>query len=139
MFEGDLALSLLCLVSGLVLLGIGAFVYLRNPFLRPSKLFLLMTVEVALASFADLLMLNAPDDGSASPWARVMVARFVGAFATNFYRITTLPTEKNLRVLADHKRSYAATSLLLVAIAVAAVDGVTASRFRFPAGTYHRC
>ncbi len=131
MFEGDLAFSFMDLAVGLMTLAMGSYIFLRNPYLRLSKLFLAVTALYSIAAIAAFLMLNAPDEAWALPWAHLMTLAIVGAFSVQLYLITLLPIERNPRLLSDHKFLYSALAFLGAALTLIAVQDVELTPFGY--------
>jgi hypothetical protein len=129
MLEGDLAYSVINLAVGFVSIALGIFVFMRNPYLKLSKLFLVVTFFYLLVSLAGFLMVNALDSGAGLIWAKVYSVSVIGALSTQFLLITMLPFERNPGQRFKRRDTYIGSSVALAVLIALTIDRVEPSVF----------
>ncbi len=61
MSEGGLLFPVISITSAIVCLSLGIYVLIKNPYLKSSKLFIILATIATLTSLAIFLMIIAPD------------------------------------------------------------------------------
>jgi hypothetical protein len=113
LLEGIQVVSSIAVVAASVCFSLGVYVKIKNPYLKSSKLFFLITMIATITSIADLLIINAPDEGVAQAVAHPLVFLSTALAATMLYLTAYLPYEREGLWLVRHKREYAAISIFI--------------------------
>jgi len=113
LLEGIQVVSSIAIVAASICFSLGVYVRLKNPYLKSSKLFFLIAMIATIASLADLLIINASDEGVALAVAHPLIFLSTILAATMLYLTAHLPYERESSWLVRHKREYAAISIFI--------------------------
>jgi hypothetical protein len=122
--EGSQLVSSISIVAATVCLALGIYVMLRNPYLKSSKLFMVLASIAALASLVDYIIITAPDEAAALTTARPLIFFSVLLAAMMLYMTAYLPYERERSWLVRHKWEFAISAVVAAAVPALSVDTV---------------
>jgi hypothetical protein len=131
MLEGDLAYSLISLAAGIVCLGLGLYIFRKNPHLMISQVLVITMSLLTINAVFIFLLANAPDATTASLFARatIFVSILVG---TSFvYLSSYLPYERRDSWVLQNRTFFPALSLMLALIPAALIDQVYSDQYGY--------
>lgn len=129
MLEGIHVVSSIAIVSASICFFLGVYVRLKNPYLKSSKLFFLIAMIATITSLADLLIINAPDEGVAQAVAHPLVFLSTVLAATMLYLTAYLPYERESSWFVRHKREYAAISIFVGLVPALFISSVAEDQY----------
>jgi len=115
MFE-DVAIASISLLASIVCLSFGIFVYLKNPHLRSSRVFIILASVAALATLTEAFIITSPGEVVAQGFARILVFLTVLLAATMLYMTSCLPYDRQRSLLVRRKKEYVLIVILIGAI-----------------------
>ncbi len=115
MFEAGLVFSAISIIAVMVCISLSLYVLIRNPHLKSSRVFVLLTLMAILTDLTDFFMITASDEGTALAFARPTIFFSTITVATMLYLTSFLPYERKGSWLVRHKREF---TLIIVFTAV---------------------
>lgn len=129
MFEGIHVVSSIAIVAAMVCCSLGIFVMIKNPYLKSSKLFFMISMIAGLTGLTDLLIINAPGEDAALAIAHPLAFLTIVLGALMLYLTAYLPYEREGSWLIRHRREYFAVSILVGLITALFVDKVADGQY----------
>ncbi len=129
MLEGDLIYSAISPAMGFVGLLLGLYALKKNPFLRASRIFAGVIGIFFLAGILDFAFRNAPDEGTATMFARAVFFLIVLIYGIFLFLSSYLPYERKDNWFKDHAIAFVVVLLVTGVVAAVAVDDIVLTNF----------
>jgi hypothetical protein len=131
MLEGNLVYSLVSLAIGIVMMGLGLYVFSRNPYSRISSTFIIAMSMGAIAAVMDFFILNSPDEATALIFGRLAFFAVTCMFGAILYLSAYLPDEGGIGWFVDNTVIYSIMVVFSGFVPAAAIDQAEYSSFGY--------
>ncbi len=121
--------SIISAIAGTMCVLLGAYVLLRNPYLRGSRIFILFMSLASLMSFSDYLMVTATNAGTASFFAIPTLFFSICSAACLPYLSFLVPCEREMSLLVQHRFLYLAVVVLSAMVPVVLMSSVSLDQY----------
>lgn len=103
MLEGNQIYSLTSIIAGVFALLLGIYVFRKNPFMKTTSTFFILSVWIFWISILDFFLMNAPTESSARWIARFLFFMLIMMFGGFLYLSSLLPYEGSTRWFEKHR------------------------------------